>query len=1378
MSGPISVGSVVVNVIPTTKGIEKQLAAQVEPAAGKVGDQAGQAIGDGIKRKVAGVVADAVSKDAEKAKAAAADQGGRVGGAFADSFKARLEAAFKSLPKATVDADAGPAAGKVAELRAALEELSGKRVGVDIDAADALARMAEIRRQLTELKRGGDVDLRVDAAKALAELDAVTAEVDKLDGKTARAKVEVDAGDALSAIRAVVSDLAGVSGIAVKASLGVAVAGLGAGGVAAGLGLGAAGAAALPGLSAVRQAFTAQTAAAQAATVATVGVGQSSIQAAQQALSEAGAQQSLAAAVRQASYAHTQALQQVQAAEQSLANAQQQSLNAQKAVNQARKQAKQDLEDLGNQVKDAALAQRQDQLSLTQATQALQAVQANPHATEQQREQAQLAYDQAVQQLSEQGLAYQRLQDQAAAAAKAGVDGAAGVISAQQQQTAATQQLKNAQQALADARANVTHVEQQSADAIASAQRQVLSVQLQAAAAAQGSSTAQATAAAKAKAMFDALAPSEKAVYTAALGLKTAFTGWAQALEPEVLPLFTNGLSLAAKILPGFTPLVRGAAGALGTLETKSSAALGSPVWKKFAADVGKESGPAILGFGVALGHVATGVIAIVDAVLPYAPRMITLLDQTTGKFSSWGQSLGGNSQFHQLVSTLIADAPQLVTFLEQVAKSAGTVATDLAPLAGTTLSVDTEIIKLIGDVASFSPGLLQFGVAVYAANKALSPMVTGARTLIGGKDSGLTGIYKAFKTGGDEGSKFGGVLVKAKGWLSTAAGNASEAAKGGWGRLSGVLSSGADAASTYGGKLLGAAKNAGTAVASGLSSAAGVVAAGATAAGTAAVDLGRAGIAWVATGVKAAGAGIAIAATTVATTAASVATKAWTVVQAAFNLVMDANPIILVTLAVAALVAGVIIAYKNSATFRDIVKGAFHDIGVAAQWVWHNVLDPVFQFFEGAVKRIPDAFDAAVSGVKTAFNKIAGIVAVPVNWVIQYVYDDGIAKLWNTVVGAVGLGSLKLPTIGQLKPPKLASGGLVPLAPGPAVVNAPRAIVGEGDPRYPEFVIPTDPQYRARAKALHAAAGTQLLAGGGVLGGITHIAGDVVGDVVGGAKLLAELISDPRGTWDRLTSSALALAGKYADNSWGKLIAQTPITEAQHLGDYVFDIIDAIMGNAKHAGPLGAGLGAAATNAATDVARWAPTVGLVLGQLGIPATQPNISAGLIVIGHESGGNPAAVNRSDINWQHGTPSVGLTQVIGPTFKTWAGPYVKTLPQLYGVSTNPVANMYAGFDYGVHRYHSMQAIPGVAAVLAGKPYVGYDDGGYLGEGYNLTYNGTGKPEPVFTDAQWDLLRRGGADGGGRSTTLYVYPPAASAEDTATEVVRRMQHAGIS
>jgi phage-related protein len=62
--------------------------------------------------------------------------------------------------------------------------------------------------------------------------------------------------------------------------------------------------------------------------------------------------------------------------------------------------------------------------------------------------------------------------------------------------------------------------------------------------------------------------------------------------------------------------------------------------------------------------------------------------------------------------------------------------------------------------------------------------------------------------------------------------------------------------------------------------------------------------------------------------------TKVATAVQAAFNVVMDANPIMLVVIAIAALAAGIVIAYKHSETFRDIVHAAFHVVAAAVDFV------------------------------------------------------------------------------------------------------------------------------------------------------------------------------------------------------------------------------------------------------------------------------------------------------------------------------------------------------------------------------------------------------------------------------------------------------------
>ncbi|WP_159027720.1 transglycosylase SLT domain-containing protein, partial [Streptomyces sp. NRRL S-1896] len=91
----------------------------------------------------------------------------------------------------------------------------------------------------------------------------------------------------------------------------------------------------------------------------------------------------------------------------------------------------------------------------------------------------------------------------------------------------------------------------------------------------------------------------------------------------------------------------------------------------------------------------------------------------------------------------------------------------------------------------------------------------------------------------------------------------------------------------------------------------------------------------------------------------------------------------------------------------------------------------------------------------------------------------------------------------------------------------------------------------------------------------------------------------------------------------------------------------------------------------------------------------------------ESGGDPNIVNRWDSNWKAGTPSVGLMQVIGPTFRAYAGKYRKTGPFSYGVSTNPLANIYSSMRYALSRYGSLPRAydrPG-----------GYDSGGWLGPG---------------------------------------------------------------
>lgn len=146
---------------------------------------------------------------------------------------------------------------------------------------------------------------------------------------------------------------------------------------------------------------------------------------------------------------------------------------------------------------------------------------------------------------------------------------------------------------------------------------------------------------------------------------------------------------------------------------------------------------------------------------------------------------------------------------------------------------------------------------------------------------------------------------------------------------------------------------------------------------------------------------------------------------------------------------------------------------------------------------------------------------------------------------------------------------------------------------------------------------------------------------------------------------------------------------------------------------------------AGAGVAQWTPQILQALGLLG----QSSAWLGTVQrrMQQESGGNPNIVNKWDSNWAKGTPSVGLMQVIGPTFRSNAGQFVGTGPFSYGVSVDPLANTFAGLNYAIHRYGSLSALnrPG-----------GYDDGGFMLDQPGI--NTTGKPEMVLPPNLTDTL----------------------------------------
>ncbi|MGW2304794.1 peptidoglycan DD-metalloendopeptidase family protein [Streptomyces sp. NPDC001809] len=135
-------------------------------------------------------------------------------------------------------------------------------------------------------------------------------------------------------------------------------------------------------------------------------------------------------------------------------------------------------------------------------------------------------------------------------------------------------------------------------------------------------------------------------------------------------------------------------------------------------------------------------------------------------------------------------------------------------------------------------------------------------------------------------------------------------------------------------------------------------------------------------------------------------------------------------------------------------------------------------------------------------------------------------------------------------------------------------------------------------------------------------------------------------------------------------------------------------------------------------VQRWRGVVQQALRMTGNPAGFTDLT--LRRMNQESGGNPNAVNNWDANAKNGTPSVGLMQLIRPTFEAFAGHMRNVGPKVFGVSTNPLANVYSSMQYAMSRYGSLPTAynrPG-----------GYATGGFPAVG-ELAWVGENGPELV-------------------------------------------------
>jgi TP901 family phage tail tape measure protein len=174
-------------------------------------------------------------------------------------------------------------------------------------------------------------------------------------------------------------------------------------------------------------------------------------------------------------------------------------------------------------------------------------------------------------------------------------------------------------------------------------------------------------------------------------------------------------------------------------------------------------------------------------------------------------------------------------------------------------------------------------------------------------------------------------------------------------------------------------------------------------------------------------------------TAIAAFVTGGWTTAFWALDAAMAANPVGLVVVAIAALAAGFIYAYKHSETFRNAVNGAWGVLKDGFGWVkghWPLLLSILTGPFGAAAIYIARHFDSIVGTIRSAVNAVIDVInlAIKAYNAIPLAPDIGLVdKLATPIPSAGDSGRKNTPAGLKGSGSRRASGG--PVAAGHAYV-------------------------------------------------------------------------------------------------------------------------------------------------------------------------------------------------------------------------------------------------------------------------------------------------------------------------------------------------------
>jgi phage-related protein len=450
----------------------------------------------------------------------------------------------------------------------------------------------------------------------------------------------------------------------------------------------------------------------------------------------------------------------------------------------------------------------------------------------------------------------------------------------------------------------------------------------------------------------------------------TAYTQWGDSLARPVLAPLSAGLRLVQPFLRAISPLVRAAAGAFGILVRELGARITGGGLDRVVSVLLPHVQPVILNLAHAVGNLVAGIWGIARAFLPVSGQITGGVTRLTARFKEWANSLPSHTGFQSLMTMFREQTPAATAVLHNLAVIIANVARAMAGML--TPSNSTLLLNLLrpltGIMAQLSAnqGLVRvvfYFLMMRSALNQLTPAVKGVATGWDMLNKGITGARDAYSVVGRFAGGFRDADVAASAFSGTAG--------------------------TLGGRLR--------------------TVAGAVGSGT--VNLTRSAAAWLVATARVIAHGVAVA-------AVAVATKVWAAVQWLLNAALSANPIGLIVIALAALAAGIYLAWTHSATFRKIVIAVWRD-------VW-GAIKAACAWIVGAAKTVWDAFVTAFRWVQRNWPLLLAILTGPIglaalaivrNWstiqhwagvAISAIHDawstvcNQVTRLWDAAVGLV----------------------------------------------------------------------------------------------------------------------------------------------------------------------------------------------------------------------------------------------------------------------------------------------------------------------------------------------------------------------------------------